>query len=132
MKPSDSDSPENQQLDAESLQLVPDLPVDEDGPVFAEPWQAQAFAMAVSLSNQGFFSWQQWADALAAELQCSADKGEPDDGSHYYHHWVAALEKLVTQENLVLQTTLDAKKESWADAYRHTPHGQPVTLDAEG
>jgi nitrile hydratase accessory protein len=102
----------------------------EGGPVFAEPWQAQAFALAVRLSAQGHFTWKEWADALAAELQAAANRGEPDDGSHYYHHWLAALERLVSNKGLTDPVALLQRKEAWADAYRHTPHGKPVELGA--
>jgi nitrile hydratase accessory protein len=97
-------------------------------PVFAEPWQAQAFALAVKLSEQGHFTWKEWAAALAAELKDTADRGEPDDGSRYYDHWLAALEKLVTAKRLLDQDAMRVRKEAWADAYRHTPHGKPVEL----
>lgn len=96
--------------------------------MFAEPWQAQAFALAVRLSEQGHFTWTEWAAALAAELKAAADRGEPDDGSHYYEHWLAALEKLVTARRLTNDAELLARKDAWADAYRHTPHGKPVVL----
>jgi nitrile hydratase accessory protein len=115
-------------LDAERLQALPPLPSDEEGPVFAEPWQAQAFALAVKLSEDGHFTWKEWAAALAAELKAAADRGEPDDGSHYYEHWVAALESLVARKGLADQDSLLARKDAWADAYRHTPHGKPVEL----
>jgi nitrile hydratase accessory protein len=107
------------------------LPRDEDGPVFAEPWQAQAFALAVRLSEQGHFTWKEWADALAAEIKAAADRGEPDDGSRYYEHWLAALERLVAAQGLTDAASLLERKEAWADAYRHTPHGKPVELGAE-
>jgi nitrile hydratase accessory protein len=102
--------------------------------VFAEPWEAQAFAMAVKLSEQGHFTWKEWASTLADELKAAADRGEPDDGSHYYHHWLAALERLVTAKGLTDWTALEERKEAWAEAYRHTPHGKPVELafDAAG
>jgi nitrile hydratase accessory protein len=110
---------------------LPALPRDAGGPVFAEPWQAQAFALAVRLSEQGYFTWKEWAAALAAELKAAADGGEPDDGSRYYHHWLAALERLVTDKGLADRPALLARKEAWADAYRHTPHGKPVELGAK-
>ena len=106
------------------------LPRDEGGPVFAEPWQAQAFAMAVKLSEQGHFTWKEWARTLAEELKAAADRGEPDDGTHYYHHWLIALERMVTAKRLSDPAELLARKEAWADAYRHTPHGKPVELAA--
>lgn len=114
--------------DSAKLAALPRLPRDEGGPVFAEPWQAQAFALAVKLSEQGYFSWKEWAAALAEELKAAADRGEPDDGSHYYEHWLATLERLVTERGLSDRGALAARKQAWADAYRHTPHGKPVEL----
>ena len=102
---------------------LPLLPRDQDGPVFAEPWQAQAFALAVRLSEQGHFTWKEWAAALADELKDAAD-----DGSRYYEHWLAALEKLVTAKGLSNPAAMQERKDAWADAYRHTPHGKPVEL----
>lgn len=110
------------------LAALPPFPRDDDGPVFEEPWQAQAFALAVKLSEHGHFSWKTWARTLADELTAAAARGEPDDGSRYYHHWVAALERLVTERGLSGATALDERKEAWADAYRDTPHGRPVEL----
>ncbi len=107
---------------------VPPIPRDDTGPVFAEPWQAQAFALAVKLSEQGHFTWKEWAAALAAEIKAAAERGEPDDGSRYYEYWLAALEKLVAAKGLSSPDELHARKEAWADAYRHTPHGKPVEL----
>ena len=118
----------DRRLDTERVQTLPPLPRDEEGPVFAEPWQAQAFALAVKLSEQGHFTWKEWASALADELQAAEARGEPDDGSQYYHHWVAALERLVTAKGLTDSPALLARKEAWADAYPHTLHGKPVAL----
>ncbi len=98
--------------------------------MFAEPWQAQAFALAVKLSQEGYFTWKEWAAALADEIKRAADRGEPDDGSHYYENWLAALERLVTAKGLSDAASLLARKGAWADAYRHTPHGKPVALPA--
>ena len=116
--------------DTEKLAALPRLPRDEGGPVFAEPWQAQAFALAVKLSEQGYFTWKEWAAALADEQKAATDRGAPDDGSHYYEHWLASLERLVTAKGLSDPESLLARKEAWADAYRHTPHGKPVELRA--
>jgi nitrile hydratase accessory protein len=115
---------------AEQIAALPRLPRDEGGPVFAEPWQAQAFALAVRLSEQGHFSWKEWAATLAAEFKAAADRGEPEDGSRYYHHWLAALERLVTEKRLTDPAAIVARKEAWAEAYRRTPHGKPVELSA--
>jgi nitrile hydratase accessory protein len=112
----------------QALSALPHLLRDHGGPVFAEPWQAQAFALAVKLSEQGHFTWKEWAAALAHELQAAANRGDPDDGSRYYEHWLAALERLVTAKGLADSSALVARKEAWTDAYRNTPHGRPVAL----
>jgi nitrile hydratase accessory protein len=114
----------------ERLSALPRLPRDDGGPVFAEPWQAQAFVLTVRLSEQGHFTWKEWAAALAGELKAAADRGEPDDGSRYYDHWLAALERLVAAKGLADLAALVARKEAWAEAYRRTPHGKPVHLAA--
>ena len=114
--------------DPDRLAALPRLPRDEGGPVFAEPWEAQAFALAVKLSEQGHFTWKEWAATLAGELKSAADRGEPDDGSRYYHYWLAALERLVTAKGLTDPEALAERKEAWAEAYRRTPHGKPVEL----
>lgn len=123
-------SQHNSVPDAEKLAALPRLPREDGGSIFREPWEAQAFALAVKLSEQGYFTWKEWAAALAEELQAAVDRGEPDDGTHYYEHWLATLERLVTAKGLSDPTALAARKEEWADAYRHTPHGKPVELSA--
>ena len=122
MKPSETAA------DSALLAQLPGLPRESEGPVFAEPWQASAFALAVSLSHQGHFTWKEWAAALAQELEASAARGEPADGSHYYHSWLATLERLVVAKGLTEGGALLKCKEAWAEAYRRTPHGKPVEL----
>lgn len=107
---------------------LPRLPRDAAGPVFAEPWQAQAFALALQLHAEGAFTWAEWADALAARL---AAAGAADDGSRYYEHWLAALESLAVAKRLAAGPELAARKQAWAEAYRLTPHGRPVELRSE-
>jgi len=103
---------------------LPSLPKDADGPVFAEPWQAQAFALTLRLHAEGAFSWADWAAALSQALA-----GDPDDdGSRYYHHWVEALEALAERRSLVSLPELAARKAAWEQAYKSTPHGAPVAL----
>ena len=110
------------------LGALPALPRDEGGPVFKAPWEAQAFAMTLSLHTQGAFTWREWADALAAELAAAAARGEPDDGSHYYEHWLAAFEKLVAKKQLIPGDELARRVDEWDAAARATPHGKPVEL----
>ena len=115
-------------LQSSRIASLTSLPRDAGGPVFAEPWQAQAFALAVQLSAHGYFTWNEWAAALAEELESAADRGHPDDGLRYYEHWLAALERLVSAKALSHPSELLARKEAWADAYLRTPHGKPVAL----
>ena len=111
-------------MSAPDLLALPRLPRDAEGPVFAEPWQAQAFALTLRLHEVGAFSWPEWAEALSKALAADPE----DDGTHYYDHWVAALEGLVTGRNLAGKDELDSRKKAWKDAYLRTPHGQPVEL----
>lgn len=110
------------------LAALPALPRDEEGPVFKAPWEAQAFAMTLTLHTRGVFTWREWADALAAELSAAAARGEPDDGSHYYEHWLAALEKLAAGKKLVGEQELERRVDEWDAAARATPHGKPIEL----
>jgi nitrile hydratase accessory protein len=121
-------NPPDSSANSENVMALPRLPRDAGGPVFDEPWQATAFALAVRLAAERYFTWKEWAATLADELKDAAPNGEPDDGSRYYHHWLAALERLVVMKGLSDPATLLARKEAWADAYRHTPHGTPVEL----
>jgi nitrile hydratase accessory protein len=110
---------------------LPRLPRESGQPVFAEPWQAQAFALAVRLSTQGHFAWSEWAAALAAELKRSNERGEADSDSNYYRCWLSALENLVVDKRLSDRAALTERKDAWAEAYRRTPHGRPVDLKSD-
>lgn len=110
------------------LSALPPLPRDEAGPVFAAPWEAQAFAMAVSLHERGVFTWTEWSSALARELAAAAERGGPDDGTRYYEHWLAALERLATQKGVVSEDELSGRVEEWEAAAQATPHGKPIVL----
>ena len=104
------------------------LPRDADGPVFAEPWQAQAFALAVALERRGAFGWDEWVSTLAAEIAAHPAGDGEDAGAAYYRQWLAALEAMVAAKSLAGQTEMARRKEEWRLAYLHTPHGQPVEL----
>lgn len=114
------------------LTALPRIPRDDEGPVFRAPWEAQAFAITVKLHETGHFTWREWADHLAAELAAAAARGEPDDGTRYYEHWLAALEKLVAGKRMVGQAELDHRADEWATAARETPHGRPIELKDRG
>lgn len=107
---------------------LPGLPHDAEGPVFRAPWEAQAFAMVVTLHERGCFTWKEWTTRLAAEIAAARERGEVDDGTRYYEHWLAALEKLVADKGLVLANELLSRKHEWDEAARRTPHGQPIVL----
>jgi nitrile hydratase accessory protein len=104
------------------------LPRDADGPVFRAPWEAQAFAMAVRLHERGLFTWREWTEGLAAEIAAARERGEPDDGTRYYEHWLTALERLAAAKGLVSLSELLTRKDAWDRAARATPHGRPVEL----
>ena len=111
--------------------VLKNLPRDKEGPVFREPWEAQAFAMALSLHERGLFTWNEWAAALADEIKRAQASGDPDHGDTYYRHWLATLEKLVAAKGVA---TLDAQhryRDAWDHAADRTPHGTPIELRPE-
>ena len=107
---------------------LPSLPRDEDGPVFNEPWEAEAFAMTLNLYAQGYFTWPEWAERLGAEISASRDAGDADRGDTYYLHWLKALEGLVAEKGLLTTDDLANRRDAWDKAARATPHGQPIML----
>lgn len=109
------------------LDALGPLPRDEDGPVFAEPWQASAFAMTVKLAEAGAFTWNEWAQAFGAQLETAREQG-PNDPAMYYEQWLVALEKLLAAKGLAEPGRLTALKSAWTEAYERTPHGKPVRL----
>jgi len=111
------------------LQAPGPLPRDAEGsPVFAEPWQAQAFALVVSLHEAGHFTWPEWTRYLSAELQAAAPD-EDDPEGQYYRCWLRALERLAVERGLVGEAERRARTAAWDQAARNTPHGQPIVLD---
>jgi nitrile hydratase accessory protein len=107
---------------------VPGMPVNSEGPVFREPWEAQAFAMAVALRERGVFTASEWAETLGAEIKRAQASGDPDRGDTYYRHWLAALERIVAAKQLSDATTLRRYSDAWSHAARRTPHGTPIEL----
>jgi nitrile hydratase accessory protein len=110
---------------------LPGIPVDADGPVFAAPWEAQAFAMAVALHERGLFSWSEWAAALAAEIKRAQAAGDADTGETYYRHWLTTLEALIASKGVATEATLHRYRDAWDHAADRTPHGQPIELMAD-
>jgi nitrile hydratase accessory protein len=110
---------------------VPGLPQGEDGPVFREPWEAQAFAMAVALHQKGLFAWPEWAATLADEIKRAQAAGDPDTGDTYYQHWLRTLERLIGEKGVADTTTLTRYRDAWERAADATPHGEPIELKPE-
>jgi nitrile hydratase accessory protein len=115
----------------EATRAVPDIPRDRDGPVFREPWEAQAFAMALALHGRGLFTWREWADTLAGEIKRAQAEGDPDTGDTYYRHWLATLEKLIAAKGVATSEALDRYRDAWDHAADRTPHGSPIELKPE-
>ena len=113
---------------ARATAAVPNIPRDEDGPVFREPWEAQAFAMALTLYDRGVFTWTEWAAALVTEIKRAQANGDPDTGETYYRHWLATLENLVAEKGVATSETLHRYRDAWDHAADRTPHGAPIEL----
>ncbi|MFL5003094.1 MAG: nitrile hydratase accessory protein [Xanthobacteraceae bacterium] len=110
---------------------VASIPRDSDGPVFREPWEAQAFAMALALHERGLFTWPEWAAMLSAEIKRAQQAGDPDTGETYYHHWLNALERMVADKGITDAETLRRYHDAWDHAADRTPHGLPIELKPE-
>ena len=102
---------------------------DRESAVFSEPWEAQAFAIVISLSDNGYFTWEEWANTLAETISKSKARGGPTDGSDYYLNWVTALEQILESKGLADFVSLATVKDEWEKAYELTPHGKPVFLN---
>jgi len=112
-------------------EAVPGIPRDSDGPVFREPWEAHAFAMALALHERGLFTWPEWAATLAVEIKRAQAEGDPDTGDTYYRHWLRALERLAAQKAAVDPAALARCRTAWRRAALRTPHGAPIALQTE-
>jgi len=113
---------------AHAASILRDLPRDAKGPVFHEPWEAQAFAMALTLHERGLFTWKEWAAALADEIKRAQASGDPDKGDTYYRHWLATLEKLVAAKGVATLEAQHRYRNAWDHAADRTPHGSPIEL----
>ena len=113
---------------ASAADAIPGIPRDAEGPVFREPWEAQAFAMALALHDRGLFTWSEWAATLGEEIKRAQAAGDPDTGETYYRHWLAALERMVTEKGVPTPETLARYCDAWDHAADRTPHGEPIEL----
>jgi nitrile hydratase accessory protein len=119
----------NNEAAREALDAVPSIPRDDEGPVFREPWEAQSFALTLSLYQQGLFTWAEWTETLVAEINRAQEAGDPDTGETYYHHWLAALERIVARKGVTDEETLGRYHHGWRRAAERTPHGEPILLE---
>jgi len=110
---------------------IPGLPRDDEGPVFREPWEAQAFAMTLALHERGLFTWPEWSATLGEEIKRAQAAGDPDTGETYYLHWLAALERLVGEKGVASRDMLTRYRDAWDHAADRTPHGNPIELRPE-
>ena len=113
-----------------SIDDLPALPRDKEGPVFSQPWEAKAFALAVRLSEAGYFTWSEWVRIFSREIKSAQASGDPDLGDTYYQHWLNALERICAAKRLVGREDMLRRKATWRQAYLNTPHGRPVDLSA--
>jgi len=116
---------------SDGLPALPDQPTAANGPVFREPWEAQAFAMTLALHQRGLFSWPEWAGALATRIAAAHAAGDADLGDTYYRHWLAALETLVAEKGAGSSEELSLHQHAWRHACARTPHGQPIELQPQ-
>ena len=110
---------------------VGSIPRHDNGPVFREPWEANAFAMAVTLHRRGVFTWKEWVAVLGEEIKRAQAAGDPDTGETYYRHWLATLERLVAEKGVTSTEMLHRYRDAWDHAADRTPHGKPIELKAE-
>jgi nitrile hydratase accessory protein len=110
---------------------LPGMPLDGKGPVFAAPWQAQAFALALTLYDKGLFTWPEWAAVLSSEISAAQAAGDPDTGETYYLRWLAALERMVAAKKVTTPDVLASYHRAWDAAADRTPHGAPIELQPE-
>ena len=114
-----------------AAKALPDLPRDDEGPVFREPWEARAFAVALALHERGVFTWTEWAAALATQIKRAQAAGDADSGDTYYQHWLATLETLVAAKGVAPTDMLHQYRDAWDHAADRTPHGSPIELKPE-
>jgi nitrile hydratase accessory protein len=111
-----------------AAQSVQSIPHNNEGPVFRAPWEAEAFALAVSLNERGVFTWSEWAQVLGDEIKKAQAAGDPDTGETYYHHWLTTLERILSEKGVTDSKQLARTRDAWERACARTPHGAPIEL----
>jgi len=131
LKPPEINQSKNQtRSQSENDSLKPLLAKDGE-PLFDEPWQAEALAMADTLVNSGMFEAANWSETLGKHLRNAVSNREPDTSLTYYNAVLAALEELIAENSGIDPEDMHGKRKDWESAYLSTPHGQPVILNHE-
>lgn len=125
------DSPVESEAARRAAEAIPGIPRDATGPVFRAPWEAHAFAMALTLHEKGLFAWPEWSTMLGEEIKKAQAAGDPDTGETYYLHWLATLERMVAEKGATSKESLAEHFRAWERAMHRTPHGKPIELRAE-
>ena len=115
----------------QAIAAAPGIPRGAEGPVFCEPWEAQAFALVLALHERGLFGWGEWTAVLGDEIKRAQASGDPDTGETYYRHWLAALERIVVEKGVTDTAALAHYRDAWDRAAERTPHGLPIALQPE-
>lgn len=123
--------PDDFRAKSADIDAINALPEAERAPTFNEPWEAQAFAIAVALQRNGVFTWDEWASTLGQAIRDAQAAGDPDTGDTYYRHWLAAVERIVEQKGIADKATLRRYSDAWGKAAERTPHGEPIELRPE-
>ena len=92
---------------------------------FAAPWEAQVFAMVVTLQERGLFTWAEWSDRLGREIR-------PADGPEAaadYGHWLATLETILGERAVAAPESIARRAAAFLRAAEATPHGQPIRIE---
>ncbi len=115
----------NPSLDANSSARPADLRGDLALPrangelVFAQPWQARAFGIAVALNESGAYPWRDFHASLAREI---AAQGSGEAAEQYYARWLTALETLLTERGILSPAEIAARAAQHAAADHHDDH----------
>jgi nitrile hydratase accessory protein len=119
------DTYQQQQL----LQEVFSIPRVDDEPVFKQPWEAEVFAITLSLHEQGLFSWKEWSKALAYTTMCADEHNVIETEDSYYRRWLDTLENLIVSKHIANHKRLEELFVAWRNAAQSTPHGQSIEIE---
>jgi nitrile hydratase accessory protein len=92
---------------------------------FAAPWEAQVFALVVSLQESGLFTWPEWADRLGREIR----PADAPERAADYGAWLATLEAILAERGLAAPESVQTRTAAFLRAAEATPHGEPIRLE---